>query len=326
MGFFNYYERHHLAENVYSKQHIDAELNKKPNHSDIQTVESNIRADTGKAVEAEALVRLSETLFWESYQSAECLYKIDRSLSSEITMDNSTRKVSNLYDQSLKENNSQQTDDAKKPVLCTKAEKINNRYFMKFDGTKRMLSDINLNPTQGVSNIVNIFIIYKINSFSGTHPSFRNGLFGHDDGGWDKFLCFGLSGDLVIAGTTNNHIVVGANSVNSVSPIANYQSKANAGELNKWCSLSVHWDVPGGNDASEVWCNGKKLTNFTSRSTSGSNQLTFGDLNPNGVIGFQGDIAFFCLYKGKNMTELTIKLHHHVLCKWYSIDHDVISF
>lgn len=327
MGFFNHYETHHLHEFVYPKKHIDDELNKKPDHSDIQTSEANIRADIPKAVEAETLVRLSETLFWESYQTAECLYKIDRGLTTEITMNNSKRKVSNLYDQSLKENNSQQTDDAKKPVLCNKAEKINYRYFLKFDGTKRMLSDINLNPKSGASDIVNIFIVYKINSFAG-NPSypFRNGLFGHDNGGWDKFICFGINGDLVIGGTTNNNIVVGSNKVNNKTPIADYKAKANAGDINKWCSLSSHWDVPGGNNASEVWCNGKKLTDFTSRSTTGSNQLTFGDLNPNGIIGLQGDIGFFCLYKGEKLSELTIKLHHQVLCRWCSIDHDVISF
>ena len=36
MGF-NYYQIHHLHENVYSKNHIDSELNKKPNHADVDT-------------------------------------------------------------------------------------------------------------------------------------------------------------------------------------------------------------------------------------------------------------------------------------------------
>lgn len=34
MGF-NYYERHHLSDNVYSKQHIDNELSKKANNKDM---------------------------------------------------------------------------------------------------------------------------------------------------------------------------------------------------------------------------------------------------------------------------------------------------
>jgi len=54
--------------------------------------------------------------------------------------------------------------------------------------------------------------------------------------------------------------------------------------------------------------------------------MTFGDLNPSGVAGLKGDIAFFCLYKVLNLNESHIKLHHHVLCKWYAVDHDPISF
>ena len=84
--------------------------------------------------------------------------------------------------------------------------------------------------------------------------------------------------------------------------------------------------MPGGNNASETWCNGKKLANFTARTTQGSNQMTFGDLNPSGIADLKGDIAFFCLYKSKNLPESNIKLHHHVLCRWYDIDHDAISF
>ena len=38
-----------------------------------------------------------------------------------------------------------------------------------------------------------------------------------------------------------------------------------------------------------------------------------------------GDIAFFCLYKGKSFTESNIKLHNQVLCEWYDVNHDPIS-
>ena len=41
MGF-NYYQIHHLHENVYSKNHIDSELNKKPNHTDVDTKIDNV--------------------------------------------------------------------------------------------------------------------------------------------------------------------------------------------------------------------------------------------------------------------------------------------
>ena len=37
MGLFNHYEQHHLHEFVYSKNHVDTELGKKPDHSHIDT-------------------------------------------------------------------------------------------------------------------------------------------------------------------------------------------------------------------------------------------------------------------------------------------------
>ena len=267
--------------------------------------------------------KLSETLFWESYQLADCLYKIDRGIPTEVTFDKSTREVSHLFDQSLKENHANQATKVNRPILCTKAEKNNYRYFLKFNGKKRMLSDINLNPASGQADIVNVFIVYRLNSNLGSH--FRNGLFGHGNGGWDKFVTFSPNGELVVSGTTNDHIVIGQKAFNGKNAIAPYQSKAKASELNKWICLSIHWDVPGGNNASEVWCNGKKLANFTARTSQGSTKMTFGDLNPSGIAGLKGDIAFFCLYKGKNLSESTMKLHHHVLCEWYAVDHDPIS-
>ena len=267
---------------------------------------------------------LSETLFWERYQLADCLYKIDRGSPSEVTFDNSTRAVSDLFDQSLKENDANQATQATKPILCTKAEKNNYRYYLKFDGSKRMLSNINLNPGSGQADIVNVFIVYRLNSYTGSY-AVRNGLFGHDNGGYDKFIAFSPTGHLLVSGTTNQHIVIGPSSFNSKNATAPYQSKANAGELNKWICLSIHWDVPGGNNASETWCNGKKLANFTARTSQGSTDMTFGDLNSSGTAGLKGNIAFFCLYKGKNLTESNIKLHHYVLCKWYAVDHDPIS-
>ena len=292
--------------------------------ADIETAVNNMSSNVLNVVQAEVMLNLSETLLWESYQLADCLYKMERALASEVTFDNSTRAVSDLYDQSLKENHAIQTTDANRPLLCTKAEKTNFRYYLKFDGNKRMLSDINLNPNAGQDDIVNIYIVYRLNSFTGTHAAVRNGLFGHDNGGWDKFVCFSIGESLVISGADPQFVLIGSSSMLNVNPIADFKSKANASELNKWISLSVHWDVPGGSEASEIWCNGKKLANFTARASQGSNQKTFGDLNPNGTSGLKGDISFYCLYKGEKHDELRIKLHHHVLCSWFLVDCDPI--
>lgn len=45
-----------------------------------------------------------------------------------------------------------------------------------------MISDINLNPAAGENDIVNVFIVYKLNQATSSRPGNRsNGLFGHDN-------------------------------------------------------------------------------------------------------------------------------------------------
>ena len=267
-------------------------------------------------------LQLSETLFWEYYQGVTAFYKIDTANSHEVTFD-STRNVSKLFDQSLSQDHAVQTTYNLQPALSTKTARINKRYYLEFNGNQRMISDINLNPANGEEDIVNVFIVYNISSFSGSYWC-RCGLCGHDDSAFDKFIAFSTHGDLIVSGTVNDHIVVGQNTTNGRQVIAPYKTKANAGELNKWICLSVHWNIPS--ETSYVYCNGKKLTNFSARTSVGSTQMTFGDLNPSGIAPFYGKIACFLLYKNKRMTSRDILLHQSVLCKWYDVDHDPITF
>ena len=53
-----------------------------------------------------------------------------------------------------------------------------------------MLSNIDLNPATGANDIVHVFILFRLKTHAGSNQYFRNGLFGHDNGGWDKFVCF----------------------------------------------------------------------------------------------------------------------------------------
>ena len=156
-------------------------------------------------------------------------------------------------------------------------------------------------------DIVNILIVYRLKYFFGNNYWVRNSIFRHDNGGY---------GESIVSGDKNNFNVIGSNPVTLKYPISASKTKANAGERNKWICLSVHWDnytTPAGNNSS-VYCNGKKLANFESKRTTGSTQMTLGDLNPNGVAPLDGDIAFFALYKDKLIAEKDVLLHHHVLC------------
>ena len=105
-----------------------------------------------------------------------------------------------------------------------------------------MVSDINLNVVSGQKDIVNIFIVYRIKGYDTNTYQVRNGLFAHDNGSSDKFVSFSPNGDLVVSGTTNDYIIKGSNPTPNKQPIAPYKAKANAGEINKWVCLSIHWD------------------------------------------------------------------------------------
>ena len=138
------------------------------------------------------------------------------------------------------------------------------------------------------------FIVYKLNSNNGMYW-LRNGLFAHDNGGYDKFIAFSPAGELAVAGTTNEHVICGPSSVNGKAPLGPYQNKANAAELNKWICLSIHWNAPAGANKSNGWCNGIKLGDFTAGTSTGSNQMTFRDLNPGGIAGLMGPLLFWII-------------------------------
>ena len=256
---------------------------------------------------------------------ANCMYKIDKGL--ELIFDSSTRKISKLKDNTLYELDANQNTVSHQPKLCTKANKINNRYYIEFTSanSERMISQIDLNPGLQQDDIVNIFIVYKLNSRTTTNYWVNNGLFGHDNAGFDKFVCFGKHGtngeeSLMIAGIDGSDvIIIGPKSYYGYNPISDYKTNANAGELNKWICLSIHWDVPSGSNKSSVWCNNQKLASFTARTSPGSTQMTFGDIGPSGIAPLDGSIAFFGLYKGFVLSDDLIKLHHKVLCNRYSI-------
>ena len=264
---------------------------------------------------------LSETLFWEYHtKNASSIYRFDRgSNNSELVYNSTTRKVSRTIDQSLQENDAVQNAPN---FQCTKSEKVSNRYFLMFNGAQGMVSDINLNAVSGEDDIINIFIVYRIKAYDANNYWTRNGLFGHDNHGYDNFVSFSPNGDLVVSGATNNFIIIGSNPIQTKQPIAPYKTKANAGETNKWICLSIHWDnytTPAAG-ASKVYCNGQNLTDFQSRSSVGSTKITVCNISTSGIAPFKGDIAFFSLYKGKLMNEKDILLDHYVLCNWYSID------
>ena len=209
---------------------------------------------------------LSETLMWEYYKKyVTSIYHFDRvSNNIELVFDTTITTVSKAVDQDLEENDAIQSTLSFQPTTCTKSENVGYRFFLKFDGGQEMVSDMNLNDVTGDKDIAKIFIVHRIKVCDVNTYRVRNGLFGHNDRSFDKFVGFSPNSDLFVSGTTNNYIVISSNPIQTKQPIAPYKTKANAGETNKWICLSINWDnytTPAAG-ASKAFCNGQKLADF----------------------------------------------------------------
>ena len=178
---------------------------------------------------------------------------------------------------------------------------------------------------------MNFLVVYRLNGYDGSINWLRNFFF--RQGYW--FVGFSTTKDLIIANGPARFIKIG----DDASAVAPFKNKVNAGELNKWCSLSIHWNgnSPQTNKSS-IYCNGVKLVNFTSNHISSLGKMQIGALNYDdslifsnpvmrlsGTGMFKGDIAFF-MFKQGFMDERTILLHHKLFCeKWYNINANPIK-
>ena len=244
---------------------------------------------------------------------ASCVYSIERINNDTVSIDQNNR-VSILYDKSNQESNATQTDNIKKPTVCTKQEKINGRYYLKFNGNQSMISQANLN-----SDGVNIFCVFKLNQLSN---GWDGSLFGHDNSGFDKFVSY-RDKNFVISGASGDAVYIGdSQSVLSFTQLTDYENN-NLNQLNTWHCISVHYDnISNPNtEKSSIYHNKKLIGRFTSNKNSvGSNTTVFGGLNPNNIIGnLNGAIAFFGIYLDYMLDEKTIEDHHTILMNRYGI-------
>ena len=111
--------------------------------NNLRTIFINQSKDLKYAIDMECILyytytQLSETLFWEYSQKATAFCKVNTSNLHEVTYDGTYRKISQLFDQSFSQDNANQTSSILYPTLCSKAHRINKRYYLEFD---RMISE-----------------------------------------------------------------------------------------------------------------------------------------------------------------------------------------
>ena len=113
------------------------------------------------------------------------MYKTDYANHTELDYDITTPRISILYDQKFSGDNGTQTNVCLiNPVVSTNLRINGKKYFLKFDGYQKqiMRSTIDLN-----ANIVNIFIVYKIDSYD-TSCWLLNGICVYHDSNFHMFI------------------------------------------------------------------------------------------------------------------------------------------
>uniref|UniRef100_H2ZCB5 Uncharacterized protein n=1 Tax=Ciona savignyi TaxID=51511 RepID=H2ZCB5_CIOSA len=167
-----------------------------------------------------------------------------------------------------------------------------------------MTSNIDLNVD---GSLVTAFVVYRLDSFPGGHEHFQNGLFGNDNFGWDKFVCFTTRKDLLISGvdSANKHI-----------KLSTFLNTTNPSSIGTWKVLSVQWNVnaPG---YSSVWYNGKLLARFSSYAVEADTKVALGDVSTFHNVPLNGAIGEFVMYRNRYITDSSmIKHHEYFMKKW----------
>ena len=212
--------------------------------------------------------------------------------------------------------------DAERPTSGTGL--INGKYnYLTFDGTNdRMRCDMDLNITSG-DKTLSITVVYRLTSYgNSTSVGLRNAIIGNDNPGWDHFICMNDSKHFIVSNAKKES--TSFNGGDNIT-ITTFLTKANPTELNKWIVLTVTWSPQLGADGSQVWCNGKKLRNFTAKENVGAAHFSIGSLSASRVAApLTGDIAELIVFKREdelNNASTIKRIQKHLLEK-YGIKHE----
>ena len=189
----------------------------------------------------------------------------------------SNRKIRKLYDKALNETDAEQSTAVNQPTLCNKSDEQIKRYYLKClkDGNTRFITDVILNPVDGATDTVNVFIVYRIKSVSSSCRTLNENslLFSNS---YDNITYVDKTGspkhckilETLVSGTTNDHIAI---KTSATTNIPDDEIDSFPGLDNTWIFLSIHWDVSSSPhaDTSSLWCSNKNISKFTTRSSTG---------------------------------------------------------
>ena len=167
------YLRIQLGGNVFN----DISLNGSELRNIRRNVTSNDSAISRKYLQDFINRRFVHTALWEIFAEAHFASKLDMSRMLYVTLDNSVeaRRIRTINDQSRGSYNAIGSG-ATSPLLCLKTERVNQRYFAKFDGSRVLRTEIDVNRepinTGYEREVTHHFVCYKIDRFHNpNHPT-----------------------------------------------------------------------------------------------------------------------------------------------------------
>ena len=155
-----------------------------------------------------------------------------------------------------------------------------------------MKCDMDLNITS-VDKTLSITVVYRLTTY-GTGVGLKNAIIGHDNPGWDHFICMNDSKHFIVNNAKKES--ASYNGCDNIT-ISTFPTKANPTELNKWIVITVTWSPQLGLDGSQVWCNGPKLRNFTAKENVRAAHFAIGSINDSVAAPLAGDIAELIIFK-----------------------------
>ena len=194
-------------------------------------------------------------------------------------------KIEEWFDSSIGQSSVIQQLNVKRPELSNPDQMQNKRRYVNFENGSHFICSFNLNNPE-----TTVFIIFKITGIVSGDQEIVNSLIGNSVIDNDKLkisakhISFykthsGGLGLLISKAQVGSYIAIANDSSNLFSePDLKFpSSKSNCTALNKWYVISVMWSNKG-NNLSNCWSNGIKITTFSLGDAKGSDYSFIGDL------------------------------------------------
>ena len=183
-------------------------------------------------------------------------------------------KIEEWFDSSLGQSTVIQRLDLKEPTLSKQTQ--NKRKYVNFENGSHFICSFNLNNPE-----TTVCIVFKMTNIASGDQLFVSSLIGNSDQKVNsKFITFyktysGL-GLLISKAQSGSYVAIANDDSSSIKPDLKFpSSKSNCTILNEWHIISVTWSK--GENLSNCWSDGVKLTTFTMGNVKGTDHCYIGN-------------------------------------------------